>query len=143
MALVLCTSLDHGDTLEAIFRDAGMNTIFISGATGITDREDTFKALEKGQLDVLVSSSIMDVGVDIPGLSLIINAGAGKARSKAIQKVGRGVRNAEGKDDLVFVDIFDYSNKTLREHSMSRLKAYEKEGGYQIITLELSELDQK
>ena len=143
MALVLVTAIDHGNNLEAIFRDAGLNTVFISGVTGTLEREDVFKDLEKGRLDVLISSSIMDTGVDIPGLSLIINAGAGKAKSKAIQKIGRGVRVAEGKEDLIYVDVFDYGNKTLREHSMNRLRAYEKEGGYEIITLELSELDQE
>lgn len=142
MALVLCISLDHGSNLEAVLRDAGLNTVFISGATGTIEREDVVKDLEKGRIDVLIASSIFDTGIDIPGISLIINAGAGKARSKAIQKIGRGVRNTEGKEDLVYVDIQDLGNKTLREHSLNRLKAYKSEGGYQISILEVSELTQ-
>jgi superfamily II DNA or RNA helicase len=140
-SLVLVTIIDHGRHLEAILRDAGFKVKFIYGGSKKADRVSALEELADGRLDVLVASGILDQGLDLPDLSLIVNAGGGKAETRALQKVGRGVRNAPDKDALIYVDVFDYGNKYLRGHSIDRLKIYHDEGGYSIRVLERDDID--
>jgi hypothetical protein len=66
----------------------------------------------------------------------IINAGAGRSESGAIQRYGRGTRRAAGKPGLIYVDVMDHSpvGKTdprynpFQAHTDNRIKAYKKLG---------------
>jgi superfamily II DNA or RNA helicase len=54
------------------------------------------KSLAVGEIDVLVGSTILDVGVDVPSVGAVIIAGGGKAEVEFRQRVGRGYEQKKG-----------------------------------------------
>lgn len=139
--LVLVGRIAQGNNLKAFCKDVGWTVAFISGSTSTPDRETALRRLSDESLDVVIASAkIVEEGLDVPDLSLIINAAGGKQEAKAIQRVGRGVRNSKGKDDLLYIDIFDIGNYYLRFHNEERLAAYQAEPGYNVIQVSSEDL---
>lgn len=150
--LVLVQRKDHGKSLMRLLSDAGMTTNFIFGEHEQSERQAALNALAAGRIQVLIGSTIMDVGVDVPGIGLVILAGGGKAEIAMRQRIGRGLRRKKVGPNTTFVLDFDDSmNNTLREHSQGRLGIvtstpgfseglvvefdYEKEGFKRIVSL--------
>ena len=75
----------------------------------------------RGEIDGVIGTTILDVGVDVPAIGLVQLAGGGKAEVALRQRIGRGLRAKKGMTNIAF--IADYScnaNYTLREHSKQR-----------------------
>jgi superfamily II DNA or RNA helicase len=70
---------------------------------------------------VLIGSTILDVGVDVPSVGAVILAGGGKAEVEMRQRVGRGLRAKKNQANVCFIsDFIDISNKHLMSHSYER-----------------------
>ncbi len=68
------------------------------------------KALDRGELDMLVGTSCIGMGVDTRSPSMIISLVGGSADVRIRQNVGRGTRKFPGKEDCLYVD-YGISNK--------------------------------
>jgi superfamily II DNA or RNA helicase len=64
----------------------------------------------------------------VPELRSVVVASGGASGIAAIQRVGRAMRPAEGKDACVVWDFYDLGDHTLMAHSRKRRDAYLKEG---------------
>lgn len=126
--LVFVKDIAHGRWLEARLRAAKQNVEFVWGADTTDERRRAILRLQKGDLDLLVTSSVFDTGVDIPELRSIVNAAGMKSTIKTLQRLGRGSRIAEGKTEFELYDFDDRGNTWLRDHSKKRRAAYESEG---------------
>lgn len=100
---------------------------YISGSNQI-NREDAIEKLENEEIDVLISTNILNEGVSIKNVHLLINASGRKSKVETLQKLGRGVRIKEGKEKVLVYDFFDYGNKFTQRHSTERMKTYKNEG---------------
>ena len=77
--------------------------------------------LKKGKIKVLLGSTILDVGVDVPAVSMVILASAGKAEIALRQRIGRGLRAKKNQANICFVvDFDDPFNKYLKNHAQQR-----------------------
>lgn len=121
-ALMLVQRKDHGQILKAMLERAGVRVEFIFGENNQTERQEKLDALAAGRLDVLIGSTILDVGVDVPSLGMVCLVGGGKAEVALRQRIGRGLR--EKKNGLpniaLIVDAYDEHNNSLRDHSGQR-----------------------
>ena len=118
--LCLVQSVEHGYTLEKLATKAGLETLFISGKDKVQTRQGAIKWLREGKLKVVIGSTIWDQGVDIPEIATLILAGGGKSQIKQLQRVGRSLRLAEGKDHAKVIDFYDYTSRHLQQHSQQR-----------------------
>jgi superfamily II DNA or RNA helicase len=86
------------------------------------------EAFSKGQLDILIASTIIDEGVDMKSIGCMILAAGGKSLRQQLQRIGRGLRlnGIDGNSVMVF-DFFDATNKYLLEHSKQRIKIFKEE----------------
>jgi superfamily II DNA or RNA helicase len=104
----------------------------LTGSDSKKKRMATVKAMREGAVDVIVCTTIFDEGVDIPELRAVIMAGGGKSKIKTLQRLGRGLRLAEGKDEVQIVDFIDFNPVTpgwlANKHSKERMKVYREEG---------------
>jgi superfamily II DNA or RNA helicase len=132
--LLFVMDISHGRALEAMLRAAKQKVEFVWGEDSSVERLRAIIRLRNGDIDVLVTSSVFDTGVDIPELKSIVNAVGLKSGIKTLQRLGRGSRIADGKVDFEVIDIDDRGNTWLRDHSRWRRKAYESEG-YEVVTL--------
>lgn len=129
--LIIVKNISHGNLLDRMLDDfkptAFMPHKFIHGDTPIEERTDAIQDFKNGVFKVLITSSILDQGVDIPNIDVLVFAAAGKSYIRAIQRVGRGLRINEGKDKLTVIDFCDKTHRYLAKHSIERISAYNKE----------------
>jgi len=124
--LVLVQHLEQGRSiLRYLDDDIGE---FFHGMHSTSVRKRGLKRLAEGRLPVVVASSIFDEGIDIPAIGALIVAGGYRAKHKAIQRVGRGLRAAPGKESVLVFDLDDTHAEHLAVHSRSRVAAYKKAG---------------
>ena len=105
--LVLVTQIKHGEILEKMLREMGAPAIFISGKSGMKKRSQTIKDMREGRAPIVIASTIADVGLDVPRLQSIVEAGAGKSSVTALQRLGRIMRPFDGKNECYFITYKD------------------------------------
>lgn len=105
--LILVTQINHGNILSQLINTMGYNAIFISGKSGMKKRKQAIEDMRNGKISLMIATSIADVGLDIPRLSCIIEAGAGKSSVTALQRLGRIMRLYENKDMCKFISYRD------------------------------------
>ena len=115
--------IDHGEILIGKIPGA----VFLSGRDGTTKRQSILKKFAKGELLVLVSTLLKE-GADIPGINVFIAAGGFKSPIGVIQKAGRALRIAPGKDSAIIIDFRD-SGRYMADHFQDRYNAYKETFG--------------
>mgnify|MGYP001579345397 FL=1 len=127
-ALVFVKAIEHGRLLHKMLSAAGLAVDFVWGSDSTAARKEAVKRLRRGDLQVLVCSTIFDVGIDIPEVRACIVASGGKSAIATIQRLGRGMRVVEGKAAMELWDFLDEGHKWLRRHSRERVRAFQQEG---------------
>lgn len=118
-AMVLVQRTDHGTALETLLKGAGLKARFIKGEDSQEIRQGALDLLGAGKIDVLLGTSILDVGVDCPSVGMMILAGGGKAEVAVRQRIGRGLRAKKSGPNICYVVIFhDGWNNHTNSHSL-------------------------
>lgn len=121
--MVLVQQKAHGAMLEEQLRKLGVRAKFIFGENDQTERKEALSQLATGAIHVLIGSTILDVGVDVPAVGMVILAGGGKAEVALRQRIGRGLRaKKRGPNIALIVDFFDEHNRYLKDHALQRLQ---------------------
>ena len=118
--LILVKRKTHGETLLAMLKKIGIKADFIFGEKNQEQRQKALDDLKSGKLGVLIGSTILEVGVDVPSIGLVILAGGGKAEVGTRQSIGRGLRGKKGWNECFVVDFEDTGNKILASHAQTR-----------------------
>ena len=105
---------------------------FICGEESTEVREKALVDFREGKIKVLIATSILDEGVDIPNIDVLVLAGGGKSSIATLQRVGRGLRKGGTVDRLYIVDTIDFQQHHLLKHSMQRLEDYKAEECFEI-----------
>lgn len=129
--MTLVVRKDHGDTLQTLFRQAGLRAVFIYGDKKMEERRQEIDNLASGAIDVLIGTTILDVGVDVPAVGLVQLAGGYKAEVGMRQRIGRGLRAKKNMPNFAFVADYSCStNATLVEHYRQRRQIVEQTPGF-------------
>lgn len=134
LVLVLVTQIKHGKILSEMIPDS----VFLSGASSKKVREQNIKKLRAGEISCIVSTTIFDEGIDVRPLDVVLLAGQGKSKVRAMQRIGRILRPFPGKVTATAVD-FRIHQKYLLKHSIAREKMYRTEEEYSIEEIEPNE----
>lgn len=120
-AMVLVQRKEHGKVLAQMFAAAGVRAEYIFGEDKNDKRRAALARLKSGEIDCLIGSTILDVGVDVPAVGMVVLAGGGKAEIALRQRIGRGLRaKKSGPNCCLVVDFIDEHNKHLQTHAQSR-----------------------
>lgn len=125
--LILVEHIDQGEILEKVLEDINKHVYFTNGQLSSDTREELLNKLRNGELDVLISSNILDEGIDISGINAVIYARGMKSMRKILQGIGRGLRVKEDGSVLRFYDFIDDTHSKLLEHSSDRYKTLKSE----------------
>lgn len=125
---IMCNQVAHAEIIQRHAKLAGLNCEILTGKDSLKKRQTVLSGMAQGKIDSTICTTIFDEGLDLPELRSLILAGGGKSRIKQLQKIGRGLRTAPGKDRIVVVDFNDTSTWILKEHSRRRRKVWKEEG---------------
>lgn len=129
--MVLIQRKKHGEILKQSFKDRGLKVDFIFGEHDHERRQRGLNKLKSGELNVLIGSTILDVGVDVPSVGIVALAGGGKAEIALRQRVGRGLRAKKNMPNACMILEFeDTKNKHLIKHSRTRRAIIEATPGF-------------
>lgn len=130
--LILFKQIKHGKILANLLEENNIKYAMLSGKDSLEKRNEVKKDITSGKIDIILASTIFDIGVDIECLSGLILAGGGKSYVRALQRIGRILRIYPNKKIAAVVDFYDDA-KYLRQHSMDRFKIYQSESGFKVI----------
>jgi len=110
---------------------------------GSVSKEERFRIkedLKSGKVKGVIATTAWAEGVDIPNLTMVINAAGGKSERLTLQKIGRGLRKTETKTTVKIIEFMDYGffaknvlkpgkdAHILHRQSVQRWKVYEQQG---------------
>lgn len=129
--MILFKQITHGKTLKEYFDREGISNELLIGADDQAERKRAISKLKEGKIKVLLGSTILDVGVDVPAVGMVIIASAGKAEVALRQRIGRGLRAKKNQANICFVvDFDDPHNKYLKNHAQQRRAIIESTDGF-------------
>ena len=91
-------------------------------------RQAVARRLRRGDTQVVIASVIWQEGIDLPEVRSVVNAAGGRSVIAALQRLGRGMRVAAGKNEVELWDFRDSGHRWLSRHTKERLAAYLSEG---------------
>jgi len=129
--MTLVQRTEHGKLLQRKMSEAGLRVEFIQGDNDQPERKRALSRLAKGLIDVLIGTTILDVGVDVPAVSLVQLAGGGKAEVALRQRIGRGMRSKKRGPNVCFITIYSADlNSKLKEHFQTQRAIVEATPGF-------------
>lgn len=127
-AMMFVTEVAHGRAQEKRLLKAGIRAEFVFGDDDTPERIAAVERLAMGDTDVLVTTKVMQEGLDFPELAAVIDGTAGASVIGCLQRAGRGARATALKKVFELWDIVDRGQKWLMEHTRMRKAAYASEG---------------
>lgn len=123
--LILVDRIAHGDILHQMLP----NSLWVQGKDNQETRKKVIKELQKSEEDLvaIATQQIFNTGINV-FCHTIINAAGGQAEHQIIQRMGRGLRVAQDKKELLYFDFVFKINDYLHEHSKKRIEIMKKEG---------------
>ena len=123
--LILVDRIAHGDNLKKLIPTA----YWITGQDTNDTRKQVIDMLQtsKHTCIAIATQQIFNTGINVK-IHNLINAAGGQADHLIIQRMGRGLRTADDKEEVLYVDFLFENNPYLKKHSKKRIKILEKEG---------------
>lgn len=103
--LVFCVTVEHAKQTAAMLAEHGLEVRSIDGKTPQKDRDEVIRAYRDGEMDALVNVGVLTTGFDAPEVDAIINLRPTQSPGLWLQMLGRGMRNAPGKNDCLILDF--------------------------------------
>jgi len=126
-SMVFTKILEHADILYEMLTEKGVNAEIVNGAVAGDLREDLRTKLNNKEIQCIVATAAWKEGINIPSLSIVVNAAGYLAPTPVIQMAGRGLRTFEGKEEAIVVDCLDIG-RHLSNHCVERLQTYKELG---------------
>ena len=93
---------------------------FITHTSGKEERYEVLKGFREGDYRALVTSKVLDEGIDVPEASIgVIVSGTGSSR-EFVQRLGRLLRKSEGKGQARLIEIVSRETSETRTSSRRR-----------------------
>ncbi len=112
--------------LQKLKERLGGAAAYLSGEDNIERRYEIIERFNEGQIPILVATPIFDEGIDIPSIRSLVLLTQGRSKVKYLQRIGRSLRRANGKDRVVIYDVV-YNSRYFINHMKGRINVLEEE----------------
>jgi len=127
--LILVKTIEQAESIKLKCQSMGVSFFpFLTGNAGATERRQAVADMRNGNLPILMATTIFDEGVDIPELRKVVLASGGKSPVKLLQRIGRGLRKADGKSSVDIIDFTDTHHPMLQRHADERKALWKSQG---------------
>ena len=101
-SVVFCASVKHAEQIASLFCAVGIEATAVSGAMKTSERNEALIRFARGESPVLCACDLLNEGWDCPETEVLFMARPTMSRVLYTQQLGRGMRNAKGKDHLSY-----------------------------------------
>ena len=101
--LIIVKETTHGHILSTLIS----NAVFIHGEQTTKQRRAGMDAFINKDIQVLIATTILDRGVNMPNIDVLIHAAGGKTTKRWLQRIGRSLRMGDS-DEVIVIDFIDY-----------------------------------
>ena len=130
--LIITPLVKHAEKLFQLAKAAGFKAALVTGVVKAEKRKEIYDALRRGEIEVLIATTLADEGLDLPPLRTLIIASGGKSKTRTLQRIGRLVRPYGNKKTAVAYELKeDYPY--IADHLEMRLRLYETEPYWRIV----------
>ena len=102
--LAFCVSIRHAEYMAEQFRHAGISAAAVYAGSALS-RGDSLEQLADRRLQVIFSVDLFNEGVNLPSIDTVMMLRPTESKILFLQQLGRGLRKADGKDQLVVLDF--------------------------------------
>jgi len=131
----------HVRELAALFRKAKLNWKIVEGGTPIPARDARLAELAAGKIDIILATTVLDEGVNVPAVAFFVDAGSTASLRKLLQQVGRTIRQKENNHAYFLLPI-DGTSQSLLSRSLAKLDALEREDCFSFKPIEVGALSE-
>lgn len=127
--LLFCASVAHANHVAGAVREHDYSCGVVTGETPSAERAQIFRDFKSGKIRALAGVNVFTTGFNAVGVDLIALLRPTKSAGLYLQMVGRGLRTAPGKKDVL---ILDFAKNVERHGPIDLLNVQEKqesEGG--------------
>lgn len=105
-AIIFHEQIDAAEIITASLARRRHRTAAYHSALGATHRQDNLRLFRRGEIDVLVTCRALDEGINVPDASVAVIAASTAGTRQRIQRFGRVLRPAPGKDRATIYTIY-------------------------------------
>jgi len=102
--LAFCVSIRHAEFMAEYFQQQGVRAAAVY-ATSPLSRGEALEQLADGRLQAIFSVDLFNEGVDLPAIDTVMLLRPTESKILFLQQLGRGLRKAPGKEQLVVLDF--------------------------------------
>lgn len=119
--------IGHLEILQKRFQDQGIDVLIVHGEQKEEININNIKKIAETTKGLIsIGTMAVGEGTDMPNISAVILASGGKASIRFLQRIGRGTRLTNGKNEVLVIDFEDWFNPTLLKHFRARKKIFNK-----------------
>ena len=112
--LGFCVSKSHAAFMANTFANAGIPALAIDSDTPSEERRLARQRLSKGEINFIFTVDLFNEGVDIPATNCLLFLRPTESHVLYLQQFGRGLRHADGKDQVIVLDFIPRSRREFR-----------------------------
>lgn len=105
-AIVFHEQIDAAEVLTASLTRRKHRAAAYHSALGPAHRQDNLRLFRRGEIDILVTCRALDEGINVPDASVAVIAASTAGTRQRIQRLGRVLRPAPGKERAVVYTIY-------------------------------------
>lgn len=109
--IVYTVNKEHNRHLKEQFIAAGITSEVVDSDTPKDERNRIVESFRKGEIDILCNVNIFSEGFDCPDIEFVQLARPTKSLAMYLQQVGRGLRPAKNKRNVIILDNVGLYNK--------------------------------
>ena len=102
--VAFCTTVEHAESVAEEWRNAGYRAVAVSGGSDDAERREAIQGLRAHRLDLVACAQLWIAGVDVPEIDAVVWLRPTKSVTAWLQGIGRGLRIASGKKNLIIMD---------------------------------------
>lgn len=103
--IAFATGVDHAQEIRDAMRRHGVPCEMVEGNMPAADRTRIIEDYKAGRIRCLTNVNVLSIGFDYPAIDLIALMRPTKSPALYIQQIGRGLRLAPGKKDVLILDF--------------------------------------
>jgi DNA repair protein RadD len=123
--LAFCVTVAHAEHVVEALREVGITTYAVFGHTPKKERDLLIAQFRAGHFTCLVSVMVLGIGFNVPHVDMICLLRPTQSGGLFVQQVGRGLRNAEGKENCL---VLDFAGNTMRHGPIDTVRGVTKSG---------------